>query len=348
MKLNKLIILSLITVLAFSLFAGCRKIGDETYSSCTSDLSSTVYDIVDVIEDTSDNAQLEDNTTSSENQESGDTDNTSNINSERMPDNIVIVGDNESSDNTNEESLPPTFIEEDDNNTSNDSGTATEGYSGKTFATSPNENGKLVTVKIAPNSSVYYKINRVANKVLTINSPNAFVVYNDNKYTAKNGVLSFFVESDLLASDQILFEIGNSGSQKESFTIQFKSPVGSRDNPEVLNNVGENISKKIEAGNDQGYSYSYVANKDGKIRFYILSDATKGKIAVDKIINPKLQVVLQRTTDDSGEDYLKKDSIGTYIEFDVVSGDKFTITVAHNSNGSDSSAINIEWKAVYA
>ena len=144
----------------------------------------------------------------------------------------------------------------------------------------------MKTVEIAAGQSVYYKIKGASNRIFTIQSPNAYVIYNGVTYSAKNGVLIFFVESDLLASDQILFEIGNSGLQKESFTIQFKSPVGSRDNPEVLNKVGENISKKIEAENDQGYSYSYVANKDGKIRFYILSDATKGKIAVDKIINP--------------------------------------------------------------
>ena len=92
MKLNKLIILSLITVLTFSLFAGCRIIGDETYSSSVSDISSTVYDIVDVIEDTSDHAQSEDNATLSENQGSSVTDNTSTTNSESMPNNIVDIG----------------------------------------------------------------------------------------------------------------------------------------------------------------------------------------------------------------------------------------------------------------
>ena len=247
-------------------------------------------------------------------------------------------------DDPDDEDLPPTYIEPTPETPSTEISPATK----PTYTTSPNANGKMKTDAIAAGQSVYYKIKGASNRIFTIQSPNAYVIYNGVTYSAKNGVLIFFVESDLLASDQILFEIGNSGLQKESFTIQFKSPVGSRDNPEVLNKVSENISKKIEAENDQGYSYSYVANKDGKIRFYILSDATKGKIAVDKIINPKLQVVQQRTTDDSGEDYLKKDSIGTYIEFDVVSGDKFTITAAHNSNSSDSSAINIEWKAVYA
>ncbi len=338
MKLNKFLILSLITVLVLSLFAGCRKVGDEA-SSNNSDVSSMVYDIVDVIEGENEST---DSTVSEENTESDTTDGGSDTSNITMPDNIVDIDDGE----LEGEELPPTYIEETPETPSTD-GNSTPSTK-PTYATSPNATGKMKTAEIAAGQSVYYKIKGASNRILTIQSPNAYVIYNGVTYSASNGVLSFFVESDLLASDQILFEIGNKGSQNESFTIQFTSPVGSKDNPEVLNAIDEKITTNIKQDNDQGYSYSYVATKDGKIRFYILSDAKSGKITVDKIIDPKLQVIQQRSTDDTGEDYLKTDSLGTYIEFDVKSGDKFTITAAHNTSGGDFPAIAIEWKVVYA
>lgn len=338
MKLNKFIILSLATVLVLSLFEGCRKIGDETSYLNSSDVSSTVYDIVDVIEDDNQSA---DSTASSEDQESSATYSGSDNGSSSLPDNFVDVNDGDSED----DDVPPIYIEpEPEDSTSGDSSSDTI----PTYIASLSSKGKTKTREIDPGKSHYYKIKGASNRILTIESPNAYVIYNGVTYSAKNGVVSFLVVSDELASAQILFEIGNNGSQKESFTIQFTSQVGSKDNPEVLSTVGENVSVKIEAGNDQGYSYSYAATKDGKIRFYILSDTTKGKITVDKIIDAKLQVVQQRSTDDTGEEYLKTDNTGTYIEFDVKSGDQFTITAGSNANGTDFPELTIVWKAIYA
>ena len=339
MKSNKFIILSLIMVLVLSLLVGCRKMGDGTSSSNNSDVSSTVYDIVDVIED--DNQSIAD-IVSSENEVSDTTDSSSNTSSLSLPEGYVDVDTDDSKD---EDFIPIYEETTPENSTSNDSSSSD---TIPTYSASLNSKGKAKTKEIDPGKSHYYKIKGASNRILTIESPNAYVIYNNVTYSAKNGFLSFLVVSDELASAQILFEIGNNGSQKEAFTIQFTSQVGSKDNPEVLSTVGENVSVKIEAGNDQGYSYSYIADKDGKIRFYILSDATKGKITVDKIINANLQVVQQRTTDDTGEDYLKTDSTGKYVEFDVKSGDKFTITAGSNSNGTDFPEITIEWKAIYA
>lgn len=45
-------------------------------------------------------------------------------------------------------------------------------------------------------------------------------------------------------------------------------------------------------------------------------------------------------------DYLKTDEVGTYVEFDVKKGDKFSISVAPISNNSNK--LTIEWKAQYA
>lgn len=345
MNLKKYIILVLSISLIITLFTGCRKVNEDKSSGNTSNITSDVYGVVDIIDSNIDIHSTDDTVLESDDSiiNSNETNTTSGNN---FTDNYVSVGDGGDPENTtNDDELPPTFLE-------STPGTLTPGSNqpissaNNPFVTSPNYKGKVVTVDIKAGTSEFYKLSRVANRILTINSPNAFVVYNGVKYSAQNGVLSFTVVSNLLASDQILFEIGNSGSKTESFTIIFSSPVGSKDNPKKLDSIGEKITVTIDKGNDQGYFYSYKATKDGKIKFYILSDAKKGKLTVDKLIDPQNFIIQQRNTTDTDEDYLKTDSIGTYVEFDVKKDDEFFIGAAFIS--SSDSSINIDWKAVYA
>ncbi len=341
MKSNKFIILSLITVLVLSLFVGCRKIGDTASSlSNNSDVSSTVYDIVDVVDD--DN-QSTSSINSSEDTESETTDTSSDTGSSSLPNNFVDVGNGDSDD----EDIPPVYIEPTpDTTVSGDSSSSDTTI--PTYIAALNSKGKAKTREIDPGKYHYYKIRGASNQILTIESPNAYVVYNDVTYSAKNGVLSFWVESDELASAQILFEIGNKGSQKESFTIQFSSPVGSKDNPEPINIVGKKITTTTKEGNEQGYSYSYVATKAGKLRFYILSDTQKGKLETTKSMGKN--IIAFGTTDLIEETtYLitNKDSVGTYIEYkDVAVGDVITVTIGPNS-GTSFPSVTVEWMIEY-
>lgn len=344
MNFKKYIITVLSVILIMTLFVGCRNTGDQMSSANSLDNTSSTYGVVDVIEQESNNVASSDNNVSSEEENTADV--SSNSSEEIIDNNYVSVGDGGNPENNNsEDDLPPTYIV-------STPSTLTPGdnkpvsSANNPFVTSPNYKGKVVTVDIKAGTSEFYKLDRVANKVLTINSPSAFVVYDGVKYTPKNGVLSFNVETNLLASDQILFEIGNSGSKTESFTILFSSPIGSRDNPKTLNVIGEKLTATIKKGNDQGYFYSYKATQDGKIRFYILSDAKKGKLTIDKLIDPKNFIIQQRNTTDTEEDYLKTDNIGTYVEFDVKKSDEFVIGAA--STVSVDTSINIDWKAVYA
>lgn len=337
----KIIALTVSFLLILSIFAGCRKISDNPLSSNTSDIMSDVYGIVDVVEDFDSDTESADSTVTDDIQSdiASSINNTSSTNS--TAENVVSVGDTDA---------PLTFVEADPENpdSSVNSGSATEGYDKVTFSTSPKaKTGDVVTVKIAPNGSVYYKIKGVSNKILTIKNENAYVVYNGTRYDAKNGVVTFTVVSNELANAQILFEVGNKGATADSFTINFVSPLGSRDNPEVLDSISDSFNLDIPEGNDQGYFYKYTATESGKIRFYILSDANSGKLSVDKIIDAKLLVVQQRATTDTGEDYVKTDDKGTYIEFDVQKDDEFTINAAPNSNLGEYPAVTINWTIKY-
>ncbi len=350
MLINKLLPIFLSLVLFLSLFVGCRST-DDNLTSDSSQLSDVVYSSDDTTANETVDTESNDSTVSSEEETTSET--TSNSSEETSSNNIVSVGDNDVQNNTSsEENLPPTYIEEDENKNNNSSDNTVnekDGYSGETFSTSPNAQGKLVTVKIAPNSTVFYKIGRVSNKILTINSANAYVIYNGTKYEAKNGVLSFFVASDELASAQIMFEIGNKGSKGESFTVQFTSKLGSSDNPEEIKSIDTKFSTSVNKDNDQGYFYKYKASNTGKIKFYLLSDSTKYKLSVGQSLKEFNNVVAWGISDviEEATYYrVSKDSTGICVEFDVKNGDEFTIIVSPLSDEGTDSAVTIDWKIV--
>lgn len=340
-------------MLILSTFAGCRKINADTSSGNISDLTSTVYDIVDIVESDDDDTESVNSDTNSDISQSNDSSSNESTNSDNnssstssnniFTENIVSVGDDDNNANSDG---PATFIEPDeDGNVTN---TEITEYNGQTLATAPdNKTGNVITVPIAAGGRVYYKIRGVSNKILTIKNANAYVIYNGVRYDAVGGVVSFVVVSDELSSAQILFEIGNKGSSAESFTINFTSPKGSRENPDVINSIDEDFTINIPEGAEQGYCYKYIATESGKIRFYILSDAEKGQLSIDKIIDKKLQVVQQRNTTETEEDYVKTDETGTYVEFDVKKGDEFSIVASPNSKPGVYPAVTIVWKIEY-
>ncbi len=364
------IIFSLVFIL--STLAGCRKMNNDMSSGNFLSNSSEVYSIVDVVEDdnssdiilnesdisSSDNQQTSvtgnnasssnknnyssqsgSNNTSNQNGSTENTDKSNSNSSNSFTENVVSVGNGGQSGDTSS-TRPSTFVESEDESTgSNDSK--------KTYSTALDEAGNVITVDIEAGKSVYYKIMAAGNKWLTINSANAYVIYNNVTYRAQNGVVNFFVESDLTDSDRVLFEIGNCGTATESFTINFSSPKGSHANPEVVNSIENDFTIKLDEGNDQGYFYKYSATKNGKMRFYILSDVESGKLTVEKIIDKELQVIQQRSTTET-EDYVKSDSIGTYVELEVKKGDEIFIKVeAISEVVGEYPETTIKWKALY-
>ena len=344
MFIKKTISLFLLIIFVLSALVGCNDVSDDASSSITTPTSSDVYNVDDDKTESNDNTSG-DNITSSEEIDSNV--DSSDISSEIIPsDNTVSVGDSE---DDVEEDAPPTFIEPDEENNSstnsNSSGITNVddvGYNGVTLSTAPNyKTGNVTTVKIAANGSVTYKIRSVSNKYLTINSSHAYVVYNNKKYEAKNGVLSFFVESDKLASDQIVFEIGNKGTSAESFVINFASPIGSMDNKEKISTIGKEITTSIAEGEEAGYWYQFKATKAGTIKFYLLSGTDIGMLTVTNNRNSA-----QRNTDI--EEEIKSDSTGKYIELtNVEVGDEIDIILAAKSNGSIKyPAVTIKWKIV--
>ena len=197
----------------------------------------------------------------------------------------------------------------------------------------------LTTVSVPAGKTLYYGIYRVGNMILTINDANAYVIEsNGTRHNASGGKVTFTVE-DALASDYVLFQIGNNSGSAKSFTIKFSNPTGSYQNPTSAK-MNTNVTVNLSAGDSDGHWYKYVAERTGKIKFYLLTSPDKNGLIVTNNRNSA-----QRTTEADAQ----VDSQGTYIELEVQQGDEILINVAAKPNQRGKyPAATITWCGKYS
>ena len=206
----------------------------------------------------------------------------------------------------------------------------------------------VTTVSIPAGKTVHYGIQRVVGTILTIENANAYVVYDGKRYDANGGKVSLeVVDAKALASDNIKFEIGNKGGVAASFKLIFTNKTGSRENPTVIKTTGTNNTVNLEADNSVGHYYKYVAEKAGKLRFYISSNADSVISVTDNstsknIIGNYIKSSNQLTDPDQG------DAVVEYIELDVTKGAEIIISVGATPNKRGKfPAASITWSVKY-
>ena len=119
---------------------------------------------------------------------------------------------------------------------------------------------------------VYYSVYKVDGTILTIENPDAYVVYNDQVFEAVDGIISFPVSCEDVTLP-VKLVIGNKGAEDAVFTVNFAYPGGTMANPFPL--VMGDLTTEIAAGNDQGVVYTYTAEQDGTVEMYV-ANATEG------------------------------------------------------------------------
>lgn len=191
------------------------------------------------------------------------------------------------------------------------------------------------TISIPAGGTLYYSIQRIGGKWLTIEDADAYVIESDGKtrHDAKNGKVGFTVES-AMSNENVLLQIGNKGTSAKVFTIKFIDIVGTYPKPEKITSLsGE---KSLEAGDEDGYYYKYTATKTGKIRFYI-SYTKDSDIVVSNLTTSQVR---NFTADDTGAEY---------IELDVKAGDEVLIQIyAIPDKRHRYPATTITWRGEYA
>ena len=115
-------------------------------------------------------------------------------------------------------------------------------------------------VEVEAGQEVYYQIFKVNGMLFEINDPDAYVLYNNEKYTAVDGKVSLVLHTADTYTPAI-FAVGNSGSDKKTFSAKISFVQGTSGNPFVID-LGI-FNAKIEAGNEQGLYYTYTATENG-------------------------------------------------------------------------------------
>ena len=95
------------------------------------------------------------------------------------------------------------------------------------------ELGSFNTVKIPADQTVFYKIYSVSGTVLTIESADAYVVYNGQTYEAENGAVSVALAADT-ENKPVPVQIGSRSAEQTSYTVSFTWPMGTLNNPYEL------------------------------------------------------------------------------------------------------------------
>lgn len=147
----------------------------------------------------------------------------------------------------------------------------------------PNTNGTLVnpdepveqfgfvdfSIEVgAGEKKLVYMIRTINEATLCIYDKDAYVVYKGKTYTPTNGAIYISMESDG-SFTPLELQIGNSGSSKKTFDVEFYFAEGTRENPGELKTGNNTVS--CTAGNDQGTFYTFKATKAGTLTLTVKS-----------------------------------------------------------------------------
>lgn len=125
--------------------------------------------------------------------------------------------------------------------------------------------------EVAPGGLVYFSLFRLSETNLTIEDPDAYVIYDGNTYYPKDGVVTV---PDLYSPDTntgICIAVGNRGSAKKVFAATLSYDEGHQMNPIPLSNG--NLTTVCAAGNSQGVYYTLTAAKAGTLTIKLTNGA---------------------------------------------------------------------------
>ncbi len=178
---------------------------------------------------------------------------------------------------------------------------------------------EFTTVEIEPNYVANYNLYGVGNMVLTINSADAYVVYEGTPYEAVDGVVTVQLGTAFRGAP-IEIQIGNSGDSTTTFDVTCEIPLGAYENPEVVADISE-ITTDLAAEDEDGYHYSWTATEDASLEFKVNSNtAGTPDVIVYNLTTGQMLTLSADGTDEDGD--------GVYtMAMDVAAGDEFIIQV---------------------
>ena len=160
-------------------------------------------------------------------------------------------------------------------------------------------------ISIDANAEIYFNYRGAATKYLTIANENISVTYKGTEYTAVDGVVTVIIEATI--GESTVFSVKNLSGEAIDTTMSLLSPLGSMDNPII---VDENsFTASISGG--AAINYLWTADKDGVL--LVTSENSLNNIS---LTNTVTNAVSSMTAGSKGE----------YIA--VSAGDTVRITVS--------------------
>ena len=167
------------------------------------------------------------------------------------------------------------------------------------------EEDYAATVTVPAGQTVYYCAYRVGGMFMSING-------GQERQCVVSGMWSPYV-----------FELTNDELQDKTYTITVRYAEGHYMNPVVLENLGD-LETKLEAGDDDGFYYSWTAQEEGFVTFYIssITENVIGDIVLTNNTNSTIRSLLE-----DGKDGL--------VTLNVAAGDTVTIQIMTSAFDSE-------------
>lgn len=118
------------------------------------------------------------------------------------------------------------------------------------------------TVTVAAGASVWYEISGICGNLLDLDAADTVIVMNGTTYEPDEAG-HIRIKLGSLSDAAVLLQICNNGEEDCVYSLNFSFPVGHRNNPEILTDLGE-FTATLEAGTD-GYYYAYTVQKAGQL-----------------------------------------------------------------------------------
>lgn len=166
-----------------------------------------------------------------------------------------------------------------------------------------------------------YDLWKMKNMVLTIESKDAYLIYDGDVYLPdSDGVLSFTLKYTSNYYPCSVF-IGNASDKDITFTVLLKTPVGDYMNPEKLS-IGS-FTTKLSKGDEDGYWYTYTAEADGV--FSITLDSVTSNYACNIILTNSNVTATTSSSLDEDDDNV--------VSIEVKKGDVIRISIGITADG---------------
>ena len=141
------------------------------------------------------------------------------------------------------------------------------------------DNSTHFEATIQPNHETYFNLYRMVTAViLTIDSKDAYVIYNGKTYEAKNGVVTVSSIQSQYTNSPVEIVIGNKGTAEATFDVKLSYPAGTQSNPYKMK-LGT-FTTKLDKNNEMGAFYSWTASKTGTFTIKLDSATNNAKVGI--------------------------------------------------------------------